>query len=244
MKIEISNSTYIFLLLSFLSGYFEYVYLFLLIILIHECGHMIFAKIINFKFNKIIIYPFGGITIYDEELNVNSNKELFVLSGGIIFQILFFVLIYNMYIKNIVTLHTFNIIKRINIILISFNFLPIIPLDGGRLINIMCDKIMPYKLSNIISILISIFFIVVFKIINKTKLSIILTIFLIKNIIIEIRNIKNKYNRFIIERYLNNYKFKKTIIVNSIYKFRRDKNHIINNEFEKEFLCKIFDTNK
>ena len=93
MKININNSTYICLLLSFLAGYFEYVYLFLITILIHECGHMIFAKIIGFKFDKIILYPFGGITIYNEDLNVNSNKELFVLLGGIIFQLLFFILL-------------------------------------------------------------------------------------------------------------------------------------------------------
>ena len=55
MKININNSTYICLLLSFLAVYFEYVYLFLITILIHECGHMIFAKIIGFKFDKIIM---------------------------------------------------------------------------------------------------------------------------------------------------------------------------------------------
>ena len=91
MKININNTTYIFLLLAFLSGYFEYMFLLLLIITIHECGHAIFAKIINFKFDSIIIYPFGGVTKYNEDLNISTNKELFVLIGGIYFQILFFI---------------------------------------------------------------------------------------------------------------------------------------------------------
>ena len=244
MKININNSTYICLLLSFLAGYFEYVYLFLITILIHECGHMIFAKIIGFKFAKIILYPFGGITIYNEDLNVNSNKELFVLLGGIIFQLLFFILLLILYNNLYITEHTFKIIKKINIILISFNFMPVIPLDGGKLTNIILDKLFSYRLSNIISIIISIFFICLFILKNKTIFGIILTLFLIKSIIIEITNLKYKYNKFLLERYINKYKFKKTIIVSNIYKMKRDRKHIINNTFEDDFLCKLFDTNK
>lgn len=244
MKININNSTYICLLLSFLAGYFEYVYLFLITILIHECGHMIFAKIIGFKFDKIILYPFGGITIYNEDLNVNSNKELFVLLGGIIFQLLFFILLLILYNNLYITEHTFKIIKKINIILISFNFMPVIPLDGGKLTNIILDKLFSYRLSNIISIIISIFFICLFILKNKTIFGIILTLFLIKSIIIEITNLKYKYNKFLLERYINKYKFKKTIIVSNIYKMKRDRKHIINNTFEDDFLCKLFDTNK
>lgn len=244
MKIRINNSTYICLLLSFLAGYFEYVYLFLLIILIHECGHMLFSKIINFKFESIVLYPFGGLTIYNEDLNVSTNKELFVLIGGITFQILFLIFTYILYSNSYITLHTFTIIKKINILLISFNFMPVLPLDGGKLINIILDKIFSYKLSNTISIIMSILFICIFILKNKTFLGIILTLFLIKNIIIEITNLKYKYNKFLLERYINNYNFKKTIIIKDVNKFKRDRKHIINNELEHAFLCKLFDTDK
>ncbi len=241
MKININNSTYVCLLLSFLAGYFEYVYLFLLTILIHECGHMIFAKIIGFKFDKIILYPFGGITIYNEDLNVNSNKELFVLLGGITFQLLFFILIYILYNNSLVTDHTYTIIKRINIVLISFNFMPVLPLDGGKLTNIIFDKIFNYRLSNTISIIISIFFICIFILKNKTIFGIILILFLIKSIVIEVLNLKYKYNKFLLERYINDYNFKRIKIINNINKLKRDNYHIINNTLEKTYLRKIFE---
>ena len=96
MKINIDISTYIFLLLSFLSGYFEYMYIFLLIIFIHECGHAIFGLLVGFYHPIINIYPFGGLTIFNEELNTSIYKEFISLIGGIIFQILFFLLsLYN-----------------------------------------------------------------------------------------------------------------------------------------------------
>ena len=92
--------------------------------------------------------------------------------------------------------------------------------------------------------IISIFFICIFILKNKTIFGIILILFLIKSILIEIYNLKYKYNKFLLERYINNYNFKNTIIVSSIYKFKRDKKHIINNTFEHDFLCKLFDTTK
>ena len=242
MKINIKPSTYICLLLSFLAGYFEYTYLFLLTILIHECGHMIFSLIIGFKFDKIIIYPFGGITIYNEDLNVSTNKELFVLLGGITFQLLFLLFLFILYNYGFITDHTFTIIKRINLILISFNFMPVLPLDGGKLTNILFDKFMSYKLSNTISITISILFICIFALKNKTILGIILTLFLLKSIILEITNQSFRYNKFLLERYINDYKFKSTIIVSNIYKFKRDKSHIVNNTFEKKILSNMFDS--
>ena len=241
MKIRIHNSTYIFLLLSFLSGYFEYMFLFLIIIFVHESGHYFFSKLVNFKYSEIIIYPFGGLTIYNEDLNINTNKELVSLFGGIIFQFLFYFLILHLYNSLLVTNHVFNIIKRINIILLSFNFMPIIPLDGGKLLNILLDKLFPYKVSNIITIVISIIFIIYFFINNITFLSIILTLFLIKNIILEIDNLNYKYNKFILERYLNNYKFNKIKIIKNINSFKRDNYHIINNIFEHDYLKNLFD---
>jgi len=244
MKIKIHDTTYIFLLLSFLSGYFEYIFLFLLIIFIHESGHYFFSMLIKFKFEEIIIYPFGGITKYNESLNVSTNKELFVLSGGIILQLLFLYFINILFNNNLVTLHTFEIIKKINIVLISFNFMPILPLDGGKLLNLILDKIFTYRLSNIISIVISFLFLIFFFFYDLNILNIILSIFLLKCIVIEITNIRYKYNKFLLERYLNDYKFNKIKIINNINKFKRDYYHIINNTFERDYLHNLFDRSR
>lgn len=240
MKIKINDTTYIFLLLSFLAGYFEYMYLLLLIILIHEFGHFTFGLICGINISKIIIYPFGGITIFDCDLNINIIKEFLCLLGGILFQLIFFYIMRYLYLVNIITTHTYDLIFEINVLLISFNFLPILPLDGGKLLNIFFDKVFSYRLSHILSIIVSCIFIFVFLICTHTFFSLILSIFLIKSIIYEIKNIDYKYNKFLLERYLNNYKFTKIKKVNNIKKFKRDCYHIINNKFEEKVLFKIF----
>lgn len=243
MKIEIHNITYITMLISFLSGYFQYIYILLLIIFIHEFGHFFISNLINIKANKIIIYPFGGLTIYDSDLNLNTNKELISLLGGITFQLLFYFLVVIIHNNNLMTDNVFNIIKRINIILISFNFLPILPLDGGRLLNILLDKIFPYRLSNKLTLIVSILFLGLFIMYKRTILSILLFVFLLKEIILEINNIDNKYMTFLFERYKNNYSFKKIKRINNLNKFKRDYYHIINGVTERKYLSKLFDRN-
>ncbi len=243
MKIEIHNITYITMLISFLSGYFQYIYILLLIIFIHEFGHFFISNLINIKANKIIIYPFGGLTIYDSDLNLNTNKELISLLGGITFQLLFYFLVVIIHNNNLMTHNVFNIIKRINIILISFNFLPILPLDGGRLLNILLDKIFPYRLSNKLTLIVSILFLGLFIMYKRTILSILLFVFLLKEIILEINNIDNKYMTFLFERYKNNYSFKKIKRINNLNKFKRDYYHIINGVTERKYLSKLFDRN-
>ena len=216
-------------------------YILLLVIFIHETGHYIFALINNIKISNIMIYPFGGITVLDCDLNISIKKEFICLIGGIIFQILFFLCIKKLYSYNLITYHVYNLNLKINTFLISFNFLPIIPLDGGKLLNILLDKILPYKYSYIASIIISIIFIIIFLIKDTTILSFIISVFLVKNIIIEIKNINIKYNKFILERYLNKYHFKKIKIIKNIKHLKRDYYHIINNEFEEKYLSKRFD---
>lgn len=219
-------------------------FLFLLIIFIHESGHYIFSILSNVKINRIVIYPFGGITECKEELNISIKKELLTLLGGITFQLIFLFIVIFLYKNNLILYKEYNCIVKINTLLISFNFLPILPLDGGKLLNLILDKIFSYKLSNEICIIISIIFSLIFFITHKTFFSLILFLFLIKNITIEILLVNIKYTKFLFERYLNSYNFKKIRSIKSINKFKRDNYHIINNILEKEYLSKLFDRNK
>lgn len=241
MKINIHNTTYIFLLISFLAGYFEYMYILLIVIFIHEAGHYVFSLLNKINISEITIYPFGGVTVLDCDLNVSIKKEFMCLVGGITFQILFFLFIKNLYNYNLITQHVYNINKEVNILLISFNFLPVLPLDGGKLLNLILDIILSYKLSHKMTIFISIIFSLIFLALTKTFLSLTLTIFLIYNIYEIYIQKEYRFNKFLIERYLKKYKFKKTKIINKIDKIKRDKYHIICNEFESEYLSKMFD---
>lgn len=244
-KIKISTFTYIFLLLSLLSGYFTYIFILILFIIIHELGHLIIASFLNFKIDKVIIYPFGGITKFDNLLNTPIYKEFLVCIFGPITQIIFYILLYYIYIIGFISNNTFESITIINYSLLSFNLLPILPLDGSKILNLILEKFFSYKLSNKIVIITSIIMIVFVCLLNQKIFYIVITLLLLKSIYKEIILYKYQFNKFLLERYLYNFNFKKTKIINNINNVKRECNHIFKykNKYikEKDYLRKMFD---
>ena len=162
------------------------------------------AYILKIEVDKIYIYPLGGITKLNMKLNTSPLQEFLVLLSGPILQLI----IYAIYLKLFVNYKS--IIEYYNYQILFFNLLPIYPLDGGKIINIIASSKIPYKLSLKYSIIISYITLIIITInnINNIKLNILITlIFLIIKIIKENRNIKVLYNKFLLERYLHNYKF-------------------------------------
>ena len=64
-----------------------------LIIIIHELGHLFMAKYYKWNFDKIVIYPFGGCTKFDEKINRPMKEELLILISGPSIQIILFLII-------------------------------------------------------------------------------------------------------------------------------------------------------
>ncbi len=227
-----------------MSGYFRYVFILLFIIIFHELGHLFFAYLIGYKKASIVIYPFGGITRYDGYLNASMLHELLILIGGPLFQEILYLILLFLYNKNLISNINFNIISLFHKNLLYFNFLPIIPLDGSKLILLILEKIFSYKKSNLLLIIISFITIFLFAIFEKRLIFILFSCLLIKSIIEEANVINIKYNKFLLERYLYNFKFKKGRLINSVDKIKRSKKHnIINNNIiysEKEYLNKYF----
>ena len=216
------------MLFSFLAGYFEYVFLTIFFITFHESSADKKSAAI-YKASRIDIYMFGGVTIFDEDLNLDIKKEIITLIMGPISQIILFMLIYILYINGYVSNITYEKVYLINKYLLSFNLLPILPLDGGKLLNNILDLILPYDLSHKTTIIISIITLpIILTFDNKIVISII-TLFLLLNLIEEIKNHKYRLTKLLLERNLKRIKFKKTIIVKSLKEVRRNKNYILKN---------------
>lgn len=84
-----------FILVTFIcsiTGLFREFTVFFLIIVIHEIGHIIGGLYYNWPIDKIIILPFGGLTIFKQHLNVPLKEEFIVTLLGPIFQIIFYFL--------------------------------------------------------------------------------------------------------------------------------------------------------
>ncbi len=245
-KFKINNLSYFIFLVFLLNGYIKNIIIIFLIIITHELGHIFFLKIFKIKIDSITIYPFGGITKTSKLINSSINKDIIIYLGGIFFQILLHFFFLKLLKINLITLNTFNIFKTYNKSILIFNVLPIKPLDGGLILNLILDKILPFKYSYKISNYLSIIFLFIFIIfnINYNLNSYIVISFLIFNILKTIKNTNNVFNKFLLERYLYNLPYKKIKYENTsnLAKLKKETFHYLNYKSEKKVLSQKFKT--
>lgn len=246
-KIEFHYSFLVVALGLAITGHFSNLFVFTLLIIVHEFGHVIAALFFKYEVFKIIIYPYGGLTKLNTMINTSIYKDLIVAISGVIMQCLCFVVIYILYSNGVIREYIYNLFCLYHKSMLFFNLLPIIPLDGFKIFNLILSKFINFKLSNYISVFVSLCTIIVFLFcdIFDRNYSIMLVIgILMKNIYSFYNQISHIYNRFMLERYLYNIGYKKKKIIDNENKMHKNKSHLIikNNEIisEKKFLYDFF----
>lgn len=205
------------------------------IIIVHELGHIIGAIIFKWKIDKVILLPFGGITIFQENIDKSLKEEFIIAILGPLLQLVF----YFLYFDN----PTFN---QYNLTILLFNLLPIYPLDGSKIVNILFNEFISFKRSHILTIITS--FITLLVVILSIKYNLLLyliLLFIVLEIIKEINKHNYYFNRFLLERYLYNNEYSKNKIIDNIKKMKKQTKHIfkINNKYftEREIIRNLFD---
>ena len=230
-----------------ISGYYINLIAITSLLLIHELGHYTAAKLLKFKVLKIVIYPFGGITKIHDLINKDINEEILVATSGVIFQFIFYLIIVYLNHINIIRDYTLNIYTLYNNQIIFFNLMPIYPLDGSKIINLLLSKFFNYNLSNKLTIMISLIgmslFILTSSYNHNYSYIMVLSVLIIYNYKF-IKQLKYIYNRFLLERYLYNISYPKIKIINNGNKMYKNNSHIIkvNNNYitEKKYLSKYY----
>lgn len=232
------------MILSVITGMFKEFGMVLLIIVVHEFGHLMAAIFFNWNTGKIVIYPFGGCCRFDEQVNKPLREELIILLFGPFVQMLFFLLVSYFSTRGLMTYRNYEIFKSYNYTLLIFNLLPIYPLDGGRILNIITNYIFPYKIGNkfivVVSFLLIVIGIIMYKNLNFTVMGVLLVI----EIFLYFKRQNYLYNRMLLERYMENFNFKKLKIIKNKNNMYKDKRHIVlyKNKYvtEKDYLKERF----
>ena len=246
-KVHIDNSTYILLLLALLSGYIKNSFIILIIVLIHELGHVFFFYIFKIEIDSIVIYPFGGVSKVNKKIHERIYKDILISLGGILFQILLCFIIYWLYKNNIIVKSTYEMFNTYNKSIIWFNLIPIIPLDGSKLVLAILSKYISYNKSYILMIIVSMISLICFITYNFIlKLNdIVIYIFLLIKLIEVIKDYKYVRNRFYLERILYDNYYDGIIndgdinkmMINKYYFFKKngayvnEKKYLLDNKF-------------
>lgn len=232
---KVNILTYIFLILSMLSGYGREMFIIYFILIIHEIGHYILFRYYNIDVNKITLYPYGGVIDNDMLINTNSKKVLLISLGGILMQLILYLVVYLMYSLGFINYSFYDMFNKYNLYIILFNLIPIYPLDGFKILNSLLELILSFKFSLKISVIFNFVFIILFFLylyIYKIN-NYIIIIFLLCSLVNYIKSIKYIINKFYLERVIYDIKYDGIVSVNSKDGMFKNKYNYINGVGEK-----------
>ncbi len=252
-KINISFSLLILILISFLSGLFKDILILFLIIFIHELGHILASFKFKWNIKKINFGICGGYITYEEKIDKPFIEEFIIAISGFLSQTLFFIIILYLRKENYFDENLFELIRKYYLAILFFNFIPVEPLDGSKLLGLFFSIFLPYKVTlkimNIISFVILTLFFIFFVLYSPyTEFSYFILLFNLGFCLLKkVKEVPYLYNKFLFERYINPIVTNKIVIVkgNLLSKMKRRKKHLFlingNYKTEKLLLSKRFD---
>ncbi len=132
------------LLLSAATGRFLEILTLFGIVLIHEIGHAAMAKHLGWRVREVLLTPFGGVAVTDEDGSVPAREEALVAIAGPAMNLAMIGFAYAMTAAGIWTHAWTTVFAQANLTLMLFNLAPILPLDGGKLLRVCLGYALPY----------------------------------------------------------------------------------------------------
>lgn len=238
-KFVVYPSFIILLIAAVIFGYIEEFIILLFVVLLHELSHVFVAVCMRLKIENITFMPMGLFAVIKDMDFLPSLNRICIIAVGPFINILIW-LVFSLAFKGEYLFFT-----KCNLMIGLFNLLPIFPLDGGRLLQIIFGNIVGVltinklilKFSKVVSVFLIIlgFFQIVLYSLNISLLCIGVYIYKINanehlqltydfyKVLLYKTN--NQRNIISIKNILVN---KNTKIQNIVYKFSFDKFYVLN----------------
>ena len=166
LKIKVHWSFLLLGILMLVYGKFATFACCMICVLLHEMGHSIVGRRLGYKLNIITLLPYGAMLSGDNSVFSKGDEIKIAVAGPIVNAVLI-IISTPIYLILPIKLNFLWEFIICNIYTLSFNLLPVYPLDGGRILLSALTSKMPYskarKISKIIGYSItSVFFVLFF----------------------------------------------------------------------------------
>lgn len=132
------------MLLSVITGQFLELLTLFMIVFIHEMGHVCAALLNGVTVKSVQLLPFGGVAVIEDHGRLNAGREIAIALAGPLqngIMILIALLLQQFGGGSSAFLAYF---IQANAIIALFNLLPVLPLDGGKIVQAALSTLVPY----------------------------------------------------------------------------------------------------
>ncbi|MEK3901393.1 MULTISPECIES: M50 family metallopeptidase [unclassified Paenibacillus] len=132
------------LMVSVLTGQFLELLTLFLIVFIHELGHVCAALLAGVTVRSVELLPFGGVAVIEDHGRLTAVREIGIALAGPLqngIMILMALALKQVEYGNIAYLDYF---IGANAMIALFNLLPVLPLDGGKILQAALSLLLPY----------------------------------------------------------------------------------------------------
>lgn len=135
---------YVYLLVMSMMGLFIHLFIFILIIFLHECSHYCMARFFGCEVRNISFTIFGGLMEMEDMYSPNIWQDVVITVAGLFSHIVihFCLLLLTNFFE--IDSYVIKLLFIYNLGLFLFNLLPIYPLDGGKLLQYVLQSILPH----------------------------------------------------------------------------------------------------
>ncbi|MFC5650089.1 site-2 protease family protein [Paenibacillus solisilvae] len=120
---------------SIVTGYFVELITLFAIVLVHELGHVVVARGFGWTVREVKLLPFGGVAEVEEAGSLPSREEAIVAIAGPLQNLWMGILAWSFGQMGVWNGDWSDYVWRANLMIGLFNLLPILPLDGGKLMQ-------------------------------------------------------------------------------------------------------------
>ena len=152
MKLHIGKTTFrihpvlpFLWLSSILLGSLSNLFLAFAALLLHECGHLLAAKWKNIKIEFIEITPYGGVISASELSCTSSLSGFLVAAAGPLFSFIGCFISLCLVRWNLASFLFAQQFFKSNLLLLLINILPVLPMDGGRMLRAILCRYIPFQ---------------------------------------------------------------------------------------------------
>ena len=112
-------------------------------LLLHECGHLTAAKLCGAAVSEVEITPLGGVITVENPDALTVGKRFLLACFGPLFSLLGCLTAPALFTSGAASFSFCASFAKANLLLLLFNLLPVLPLDGGHMLEAVLRRFFP-----------------------------------------------------------------------------------------------------